>query len=76
MILGPQNDPRNQGEVGGDPIDLFCGGVGGPPKRPPKSKVFGSVFRYLKVVDFYIIILLNIRLLLDYYYIIIRLLLD
>ena len=30
-ILGPQNGPRNQGEVGGDPIDLFCGG--GTPKK-------------------------------------------
>ena len=41
---------------------------GGPPKRPPKSKVFGSVFKYLKVADFYIIILLlYIRFLLDYY---------
>ena len=34
---------------------------GGGPKRPPKSKVFGSVFRYLKVADLSIIILLYIR---------------
>ena len=59
----------------GDTIGL-CWGGGGPPKSTPKSKVFGSVFRYLKVADFYITILLYIRLLLDYYYIIIRLLLD
>ena len=44
---------------------LFWGG--GPPKRPPKSKVFGSVFRYLKVADFYSIMLLYIRLSLDDY---------
>ena len=31
-----------------------------PPKRSPKSKVFGSVFRYPKVQDFYIITLLII----------------
>ena len=68
MILhdfSPQNGSRNQGEVGGDPIDLFCGG--GPPKRPPKSKVFRSVFRYLKVEDFDIITLWFISLLLDSY---------
>jgi len=26
-----------------------CVGGGGPPKSTPKSKVFGRVFRYLKV---------------------------
>ena len=50
-------------------------GGGGPPKSTPKSKVFGSVFGYLKVADFYIIILLYIRFLLHDYQIIIRLLL-
>ena len=59
----------------GDTIGL-CWGGGGPPKSTPKSKVFGRVFRYLKVADFYITILLYIRLLLDYDYIIMRLLLD
>ena len=44
-----------------------CVGGRGDPKRPPKSKVLGGVFGYLKVADFYIIILLYIRLLLDYY---------
>ena len=55
MILGPQNGSRNQGEVGGDTLGVFWGG-GGPPKRPPKSKVFGNVFKYLKVAllsDYY-----------------------
>ena len=47
-------------------LDSFPGG-GGPPKSTPKSKVFGSVFGYLKVADFYIIILLYIRLLLHDY---------
>ena len=42
-----------------------CVGGKGPPKRPLKSKVFGSVFRYLKV-----------DVLLDYYEILIRLFLD
>ena len=45
-ILGPQNGPRNQKKEMGDPIALFWGG--GPPKRPPKIKVFGSVFSCLK----------------------------
>ena len=58
----------------GDTIGL-CWGEG-VPKDAPKSKVFGSVFRYLKVADFYITILLYIRLLLDYDSTIMRLLLD
>ena len=74
MILGPQNGPRNHVKWGSIFGPLPKGG--GSPKKYSKSKVFGSVFRYLKVADFYITILLYIRLLLDYYYIIIRLLLD
>ena len=49
MILCSQNGSRNQGEVGGNTIDLFWGG--GSPKSLPKSKIFGSVFSYLKVAD-------------------------
>ena len=44
-----------------------CVGGRGPPKRPPKSKVFGSVFKSLKVdvlLDYYEIM---ITFLLDYY---------
>ena len=33
----------------GDTIGL-CWGGGGPPKSTPKSKVFRSVFRYLKII--------------------------
>ena len=65
MILGLQNGSRNQEKTEGIPLRVFWGG--GPPKRPPKTKVFGSVFKYLKIADFYIIILLYIRFLLDYY---------
>ena len=53
-----------------------CVGGEGVPKKYFKSRVFGSVFRYLKVGDFYITISLYVRLLLDYDYIIMRLLLD
>ena len=74
MILDSQNGPRNHVKWGSIFGPLLRGG--GPPKSTPKSKVFGSVFRYLKVADFYIIILLYIRLLLDCYLIIIRLFLD
>ena len=55
MILGLQNGSRNQEKTEGIPLGVFFLG-GGPPKRPLKSKVFGSVFKYLKVVDFHIII--------------------
>ena len=44
-----------------------CVGGEGVPKKYFKSRVFGSVFRYLKVADYDIIILLYIRLLLHYY---------
>ena len=46
-------------------IRQVCFEGGGPPKRPPKTKVFGNVFKYLKVA-----------LLSDYYQIIILLFLD
>ena len=45
--LGPPNGPRNQEKGEGIPLGVFWGG--GPPKRPPKTKVFGNVFKYLKV---------------------------
>ena len=48
MILydfSTQNSPRNQGEVGGDPIHLFlrAGGGGDPQKHLPKVR-FLEVF--------------------------------
>ena len=65
MLLGFQKGSRNQGKAEAIRLGVFWGG--GPPKKPPKSKVLGSVFKYLKIADFYIIILLYIRLLLAYY---------
>ena len=65
MVLGFKKGSRNQGKAEAIRLGVFWGG--GPPKKPPKSKVFGSDFRYLKVTDFYIIILLYIRFLFDYY---------
>ena len=38
-ILGPQNGPRNQGKVGGDPMRLFWGGD--PQKDLPKVRFLG-----------------------------------
>ena len=46
---------------------LFLGG-GDPQKDLPKVRFLGVfLIKYLKVADYYIIILLYIRLLLDYY---------
>ena len=39
MILGSQNGSRNQGEVGGNTIDLFWGGD--PQKDLPKVRFLG-----------------------------------
>ena len=47
MVLGSQKGSRNQGKAEAIRLGVFWGG-GGPPKKPPKSKVFGSDFRYLK----------------------------
>ena len=47
MVLGFQKGSRNQGKAEAIRLGVFWVG-GGPPKKPPKSKVFGSDFRYLK----------------------------
>ena len=41
MILGSQNGSRNQGEVGGNTIDLFFFEGEGPQKDLPKVRFLG-----------------------------------
>ena len=47
MVLGFKKGSRNQGKAEAIRLGVFCGG--GPPKKPPKSKVFGSRFASLKI---------------------------